>query len=85
MRLTVAKTNLILYIRTDCHLCEEMRAELEPWRSRLGFNLQVVNISNDPTLITRYGDKVPVLAHGEHEICYYFLDESALQDCLKSP
>ncbi|NIO43328.1 MAG: glutaredoxin family protein, partial [Burkholderiales bacterium] len=55
--------NLVLYIRADCHLCEEMRAELEPWRSKLGFDLQVVDISNDPTLVTRYGGKVPVLAH----------------------
>jgi hypothetical protein len=76
---------LTLYVRQDCHLCEEMRTELEPWRSRLGFNLQVVDISGDPALIARYGRKAPVLARGEDEICYYFLDESALQDYLKDP
>lgn len=76
---------LTLYVRQNCHLCEEMRAELEPWRSRLGFNLQVIDISGDPALIARYGGKVPVLVRGGHEICYYFLDESALRDCLKGP
>lgn len=81
----MAAAVLTLYVRQDCHLCEQMRAELEPWRSRLGFNLQVIDISSDPALIARYGSKVPVLAHGEYEICYYFLDESALQDCLKNP
>lgn len=77
------ETILTLYIRQDCHLCEEMRAELEPWRARLGFDLQVIDIAADPALIARYGDKVPVLARGEREICHYFLDESALQNCLK--
>ncbi len=77
------ETILTLYIRQDCHLCEEMRAELEPWRSRLNFDLQVIDIAADPALIARYGDKVPVLAHGEREICHYFLDESTLQNCLK--
>lgn len=79
------ETILTLYVRQDCHLCEEMRAELMPWRSKLGFEVQVVDIGADPALVARYGDKVPVLAHGEREICYYFLDASALQDCLKGP
>lgn len=74
---------MTLYVRQDCHLCEEMRTELEPLRSRLGFDLEVVDIAGDPMLVARYGDKVPVLAQGEDEICYYFLDESALWRYLK--
>ncbi len=47
------------------------------------FELDITDISGDPTLENRYGTRVPVLVgerEGEQtEICYYFLDEEALQ------
>jgi len=73
---------LTLYSREGCHLCEEMRAELEPWRERLGFRLEVVDVDADPSLAARLGHKVPVLAEGESEICHHFLDEDALRSAL---
>ncbi len=69
---------LTLYIRRDCHLCDEMHSALEPWQAKLGFTLQSVDIADDLVLIARFGDKVPVLTKGEHEICHYQLDEAAL-------
>jgi Glutaredoxin-like domain (DUF836) len=69
---------LTLYIRKDCHLCDEMHGALRPWQAKLGFILQSVDIADDLELIARMGDKVPVLMHGEQEICHYRLDETAL-------
>ena len=73
---------LTLYIRGDCHLCDEMHDALRPWQAKLGFALQPVDIADDPGLIARFGDKVPVLMYREREICHYRLDEAALVACF---
>jgi glutaredoxin len=75
---------LTLYIRRDCHLCDEMQAALQPWQEKLGFILRSVDIDDDIELVAQMGDKVPVLMHGEQEICHYYLDEPALLACLGS-
>jgi len=56
-----------------------MIAELERLRDRLGFQFEVLDVDRDPALEERWGDKVPVLLDGEHEICHYFLDAAALE------
>lgn len=73
---------LTLYMRQDCHLCEEMRIELVRLRARLEFELRLVDIDQDPGLVERFNHKVPVLTHGDHEICYYFLEEEKLREHL---
>lgn len=52
---------LVLYTRKDCHLCDEMKAEIA--RARLGnaCALEVVDIDSDPALAERHGMSVPVL------------------------
>ena len=74
---------LTLYIRTYCHLCEDMRAAVEPWRARLGLELVEVDVDEDPELEARLGDRVPVLMGGDKEICHYFFDEEAFKRCLE--
>ncbi len=74
---------LTLYIRTYCHLCDDMRAAIEPWRARLGLELVEVDIDDHPELEARFGEKVPVLMRGEDEICHYFFDEAAFKRCLE--
>lgn len=73
---------LTLYIRRDCHLCDEMYDALRPWEAKLGFALRLVDVDDDPELIARFGDNVPVLMHREREICHYRLDEAALVACF---
>ena len=70
---------LTVYTRRGCHLCNEMVQALERLRPELGFELQDVDIDSDPELRSRYDTRVPVLAAGEVEICYYFLEESRLR------
>ncbi len=74
---------LTLYIRTYCHLCDDMRAAVEPWRARLGLELVEVDVDDDPALEERLGEKVPVLMGGEEEICHHFFDEEAFKRCLE--
>ena len=69
---------LTLYARTYCHLCEEMLAELNALRDALVIEIDVVDVDSDPELEARYGEWVPVLAHGETRICHYHLDPGKL-------
>ena len=67
-----------LYYREGCHLCETMLQALRGLQSRMDFDLQLIDIDRDPGLRQRYDEWVPVLCHGEREICHYHLDEAAL-------
>ncbi|MFN9489476.1 MAG: glutaredoxin family protein [Betaproteobacteria bacterium] len=73
---------LTLYGRSWCHLCEDMLAALEPLRGEFGFTLDVVDVDSNPQLETRFGERVPVLVHGERELCHYHLDTAAVTDYL---
>ena len=65
---------LTLYSRSYCHLCDDMAAALEPLRHEFRFGLAWVDVERDPVLEARYGERVPVLAHRDVELCHYFLD-----------
>ncbi|MEW5708984.1 MAG: glutaredoxin family protein [Pseudomonadota bacterium] len=74
--------SLTLYSRAYCHLCEEMERALAALAPVLGFRVEVVDVDADPRLERRYGERVPVLAAGERELCYYRLDLQALDAYL---
>jgi thioredoxin reductase (NADPH) len=56
-----------------------MIAALEPLREELGFELAVLDVDEDPRLEERYGELVPVLAHGDQELARYRLDPAVLR------
>ena len=73
----------ILYSRSYCHLCEDMRAALQAFMARQGqaYSVDVVDVDADPALVARYDELVPVLVAepAGTELCHYFLDEGALR------
>jgi hypothetical protein len=71
-----------LYGKPGCHLCEEARAAVERVRAERPFHLQEVDVSLDPVLHRRYGERIPVLELGGEELCEYFVDEAALRQRL---
>jgi len=74
--------NLVLYSRAWCHLCEEMLAEIESLRGEFAFGLEVLDVDSDPGLERRFGELVPVLAHGDHELARYRLDRASVRAYL---
>lgn len=70
--------HLTLYARSYCHLCEDMLARLRELDSGQPFTVEVIDVDSDPGLEARFGLLVPVLMHGEHELCHYFLDKAAV-------
>ena len=73
---------LTLYSRNYCHLCDEMIAGLRRLQARFTFELAVVDIDTDEALEARYGEDVPVLAHGGRELCRHVLNECLVTDYL---
>jgi len=75
-------SDLTLYSRIGCHLCEDMKNQLHSYLDRAGFSFTEVFIDDDPSLEQLYGTLVPVLKAGERELCHYFLDLKALQQYM---
>ena len=74
---------LTLYYREQCHLCDAMRKALAAFSARRQpVEWREIDIDRDPELIRLYDARVPVLCLGEHEICHFFFDESALLAAL---
>ena len=69
---------LTLYGRGYCHLCDDMRAALAELADDFRFTVEIVDVDTDEALEARYGTRVPVLAHGDTELCHYFLDRRAV-------
>lgn len=74
---------LTLYSRTWCHLCDDMLSGLRQLQSGQHFDLTVIDVDSDPALERRFGEWVPVLMHGERELCHYHLDSAAITEYLR--
>ncbi|MEI7613045.1 MAG: glutaredoxin family protein [Betaproteobacteria bacterium] len=73
---------LTLVSRTYCHLCHEMELALHPLAEEFGFEVDVLDVDTDPELVALYDERVPVLLHGDDELCHYFLDVAKVRDYL---
>ena len=61
LRTSLAKLLVTIYSRPGCHLCEEAKTAILSGASPDDFDLQEVNIDEDPRLAERYRDDVPVV------------------------
>lgn len=75
-------TELTLYVRSGCHLCDDMKAELRPFQDELGFSVREIEVGWEGELAERYGRLLPVLTKNGTEICHYFLDPERLRSAF---
>jgi len=75
-------SELTLYSRLGCHLCEDMAKLLPSYLDNAGLSFTTIYIDGDEALEKLYGTLVPVLKAGDYEICHYFLDTKALQQYI---
>jgi glutaredoxin len=73
-------TELVLYGRDGCHLCDDARVVL----ARIGHPFAVVDIEADPALHRRYLERIPVVALDGEELYDFFVDEDDLRSRLGS-
>ena len=63
-----APLSLRLLSRPGCHLCDEMKARLDPIARDAGISVSVVNVDLDAGLRARWGDEIPVLLDAEDRL-----------------
>ena len=73
---------LTLLSRSYCHLCHDMEVALRPLAEEYGAQISIVDVDADAGLEAKYDELVPVLLHGETELCHYFLDEPKTREYL---
>ena len=75
-------TEVVLYGKPGCHLCEEARTEIASVRARKPFDLREVDVSLDPALHARYGERIPVVTVAGAEAFEYFVNAAELERLL---
>ena len=73
---------ITLYGKPGCHLCETARTEVERVRAEREFRLEEVDVSLDPVLHGRYGERIPVLELDGEELFEFFVQEASLRERL---
>jgi hypothetical protein len=54
-------TEVVLYGKAGCCLCDDARDVIAEVRERRPFELKEVDVSLDPVLHARYGERIPVI------------------------
>ncbi len=75
-------TELTLLSRSYCHLCHDMEVALAPLAAEFGAQVNVIDVDAHPALEEKYDELVPVLLHGDIELCHYFLDMPKVREYL---
>ena len=77
------KTELLLYTRKECCLCEDMKLTLGGVAERVSFTLQEIDVDTSPGLQEKYGNEVPVLFINGRKAFKYWLTARELKKSLK--
>ena len=73
---------LTLYGKPGCHLCDDARAAVERASAGREVAVEEVDITLDPVLHRRYGERIPVLELDGEAVFELFVDEAVLQQRL---
>jgi glutaredoxin len=76
--------DVTLYMREGCHLCEEAKAAMIPILEVFGAALQEVDIDDDPILLARYSNDVPVIFIGPQFFTQHRVDAARLRRHLEN-
>jgi glutaredoxin len=73
-------TEVILYSRPGCHLCDDARAVLEA--EQIAF--EEIDIDRSDELLKRYLVRIPVISIDGEEVFEFFVDRSSLRERIAS-
>ena len=77
-------TQVTLYGKPGCHLCEEAHAVVAAVRERHPFELDEVDITRDPALEALYRERIPVVAIDGEEVLELVIEATELERALAS-
>jgi glutaredoxin len=72
-----------LYSKPGCHLCDDALEALGRVQKLQPFDLEVINIQDDPGLLADYGEQIPVVLLNGTFLFEYEVDEARLRHLLK--
>lgn len=72
-------SQVVLYGRPGCHLCDEARRLLERVQAELPFELLERDIESDAGLLRAYLERIPVVVIDGQELFELRVDEPALR------
>lgn len=75
-------TEVTLYGKPGCCLCDDARAVVAAVRAERHFALDEVDITLDPALHARYGERIPVVAVDGVDTFEYHVDADDLRTAL---
>ncbi len=73
---------LTLYGKPGCHLCDDAQEALARLARERDLVVDEVDVTLDPVLHARYGERIPVVALGEEELCEFHVDEAYVRERL---
>jgi coenzyme F420-reducing hydrogenase beta subunit len=73
---------LTVYAKPGCHLCDDARAAVRDVLAGRDVGLREVDVTLDPVLERRYGERIPVVALDGEELFDYVVDPDVLRDRL---
>jgi uncharacterized membrane protein len=60
--------SITMYTRENCHLCEQVKADLDSFRVEIPHELKLVNIDGNRDLTIAYGSSIPVVEIGPYQL-----------------
>lgn len=82
-------TEVTVYTKDGCHLCDQMLAQLDAIRhddaGNPRFRVIVLDIEDRQEWYELYREYVPVVVVNDEEVCHYFLDQKEFEQALSCP
>ena len=74
---------ITIYSKPDCHLCDRAKEVIERCREKIDFAIEIIDISQNPELLERYRDDIPIILLDGKEIARHFVRERKLLELLR--
>jgi glutaredoxin len=78
-----ATPRVVLLGRAGCHLCDEARVVVERVTRELGVAWQEQSVDDDPELLRRYAEQIPVTFVDGRRHDFWRVDEARLRAALR--
>ena len=75
-------TQVVIYSRVNCHLCQEAENNVREVMVKIPFELEVIYINGDQELERLYGEEVPVTLINGAKHDYFRVDKKRFSEAI---
>jgi hypothetical protein len=80
--MSTSEPRIVLLGRSGCHLCEDARDVVQRVAEDLGVGWEERSIDEDPELLERYAEQIPVTLVDGRQHDFWRVDEARLRSAL---